>query len=303
MSDIKHYLYSNNKTIAYNYKLLQTNDIFLSRNEYTATIKINNVSITLPKEKFTKILNNKGGVVTFKKNQLRINKLKSSSNIDITIRDKQGNFESSIIYSPHFNTPDWHQFKCFIEGKTPLMILSLCKPQTQYDKTIKTSIGIGIYPLNIDANTPNEAMDLTSSGGYFETVDRYSFEFDLESQYSPKLLISLKEQIEEYLEECSEPILVQNLNEIEKVLNFKIPRDRIYNFDDLISFDDFESTRTHHISKDLMVYGDSPHQLALTLSQLYFDKVILNNTENKLDKLIENVKIIENMDPILHFDI
>lgn len=303
MNRIEHYLYKNDKAVVYNFKMLETNDIFLKRDDLNVTVKINDVSVTLPKEKFAKILENKGGVVTVNKNQVKINKKKTCHHIDVTIRDAEGRFESSIIDSPHFNTPDWYQFKCFIEGKVPTMILSLCNPVKQYDGTVETNIGIGIYPLNMEAKSTREAVSLNNSEGFFQTVDSYSFQFKLESEYLPGKIESLKEKIRAYLEECTQPILVQNLDEIEKVLGLKLPADRLYSFDDLISYEDYEAARTHHVSKGLMVYGGSPHQSALTLSQLYFDREILKNPDNKLDKLIGNVNVIKEMGPVLHFDI
>ena len=131
-----------------------------------------------------------------------------------------------------------------------------------------------------------------------ELVDHYTSEFDLNKNlnYKEKNIDCLKSKIELYLEKCERPLIVQNLDKIEEILNIKLLKD----------FEDYKDTINHQYTikeKKLFIAGGSPHQNALTLSQLYFDKEILKNVDNKLDKIIQINQEIKDLEPIFDFNI
>lgn len=304
LEDYKHFMYNDKKEIKYDWTLRDHKAIKLNRKDGFIDININEVSISMPQEKFSKILENLGGQVSCEKQTFKMKKLKSDSNIKIFIKDKNGNEEESEIYSPHFNTHDWEQFKNYILGYEPLMILTLGREIETYDKTKKQEIGYSLWVYNFN----NLSLDqMYEKKEYRSSLrDHYTYETNIletNLEWKEKRFEFLIKGIEEYLEVSERPILVQNLEEIQNILNIDLPKDRIYNFDDLLEYDKFIEAKNHYLSKNLMIYIDAPHQNGLTLSKLYFDKEIIKNPNNNLDKLIENSKEIEKLDPILHFNI
>lgn len=306
LKDYEHFMYNDKKNICYNWTQREHNHIFMERDKDFIKIKINDVSVSLPKTLFVKVLENQGGQFTFEKQQFKLNKLKSSSNIDITIRDANGNIEKSEIYSPHFNTHDWEQFKNFILGYEPLMILSLGKEIETYDKKIKREIGYGLYVYNFDNLNLSQMYDNKKDSSYPSLRDHYTYSVNtLETNQEWKNLYyeNIINVLEEYLKISNKPILVQNLEEIEEILNIELPKDRIYNFDDILNYKEFIANKNHPLARDLCIYIDAPHQNALTLSKLYFDKEIIKNENNNLDKFLRISEEIKNLEPILEFSI
>ncbi len=306
MNTFEQYLYKDTKTIHYPNYIKGHKAINLIRDKNNITININEVTIKLPKESFNKILENEDGVITINKQEFKLKKLKTSDHIDVIIRDENGNIEESKIKVVHFNVPDWHQFKCFMKGYDPIMVLSLTKENTYGTNEIRDEIGIGIYPYNFNSKDLKHIMNI--KGTYMELVDHYTSEFDLNKNlnYKEKNIDYLKSKIELYLEKCERPLIVQNLDKIEEILNIKLPKDRIYNIDEQISFEDYKDTINHQYTikeKKLFIAGGSPHQNALTLSQLYFDKEILKNVDNQLDKIIQINQEIKGLEPIFDFNI
>lgn len=306
LKDYEHFIYNDKKDICYNWSQKEHNHIFMERNEDFINIKINNVSISLPKTLFVKVLENEGGQFTFEKQQFKLNKLKSSSNIDITIRDANGNIEKSEIYSPHFNTHDWEQFKNFILGYEPIMILSLGQEIETYDKKMKREIGYGLYVYNFNHLNLDQMYDNKQSRSYPTLRDNYTYSvntLETNQEWKKNYYESILEVIEKYLETSNKPILVQNLEEIQNILNIELPQERIYNFDDILPYDEFIKNKNHPLVRDLCIYIDAPHQNALTLSKLYFDKEIIKNEDNNLDKFVKISEEINNLEPILDFNI
>ena len=286
MEDFKKYLYNDKKVIYYP-SIYEHRKIILSRDENNVTININDVSITLPKEALKKVLDNEGGVVTIDKQQLKLKKLKSSNDIDLKIRDKNGNRENSFIEVVHFNIPEWHQFKYFLLGYTPIMILSATNEPIE-------KIGFSIYPYDLNSKDLKHIMEINQKTLFMRLIDHYDMEFDLDLNKNIKnrevYIQNLKNNINDYLKICKMPIIVQNLNKIEKVLDISLPKNRIYNIDDFISYEDFSNTIINPYTrneKKLLIYGGTINKNGLTLSQMYFDKEILKNKDNNLDKLIE----------------
>lgn len=305
MNEIDNYLYNNKKTIHYPNYIDGHNAINLIRENNNITINIKDVTITLPKEAFDKMLENKGGVVTINKQQCKLNKLKTSDHIDLTIRDEFGNIEKSKIKTIHFNVSDWHQFKFFIQGYTPIMILSMSKETSYGSNEIRDEIGFGITPYNLNSKKLDHIF--YKENGYHQMIDNYIYEFDLNKnkEYNQIRIENMIKNINLYLKICEQPIVIQNLENIEKVLGIEFPKERIYNIDNFISFDDYEFSRKHKYSIDKRIFaaGGSPHQNALTLGQMYFDKEILKNDDNNLDKLIKLNEEIKHLEPILDFNI
>ena len=172
MEDFKKYLYNDKKVIYYP-SIYEHKKIILSRDENNVTININNVSITLPKEALKKVLDNEGGVITIDKQQFKLKKLKSSNDIDLTIRDKNGNRENSFIEVIHFNIPEWHQFKYFLLGYTPIMILSATNEPIE-------KIGFSIYPYDLNSKDSKHIMEINQKTLFMKLIDHYDMEFDLD---------------------------------------------------------------------------------------------------------------------------
>ena len=292
MDNIEHFLYNNKKEIHYKRLINNHIPIKIERNQIdkTINIQINDVKISLPIEKLNKILNRGEGVVTVNKNQLKLKKLKSSLHIDIIIRDHNHNFAESKIYSPHHNTHDWYQFKYFLLNKTIIPVLSFNKEK----------IGIFLMPYNFNDLSLEQIYEQKIP--YPDLVDNFNFEFDVNNENQQKLKTILINYIEKIIDlNLKNPIIIRNKEKIENYLNLKLPFDKIYDIDKLISPNLME--RTIIENKDLNIYLGDPHQEGLTFSKLFFEKEIIKEENNKLDKIINLSKNINIEEPIYNYTI
>lgn len=274
------YIFKLLKLHLHNVEEYQINDLKIKKIEGNFEFKIKDVKVIIPMNQFEKICENMDGSITFEKQSFKIPKKSNrSSDIEVILKDKEGNKSSTLVESIHYNSTEHVELINYLRNVETFVSLGVNNNQDGIALNITNS-----YNLNQNSNSNN--LSFQSNLDFEEKNDKENFE-------------NIKFSIKYILENTNDKIYLHGKEFSEEVLGFDLPNDRVLDLEQYITRDEFNL----FINDEKNSWGrlfDKSQQRSIDIPKIIYFEDRRIEFIDKINEIKENINKVNSLS--LEFD-